>query len=101
MDLILASVEGHSRCMGKQKVVSDHVRLGRGIAMCAGDAGVEPEWIGAAAWREVALVIAADGLDVGLVHRAPVLHPVAEAPEAHVCICSEIITALHCFTGSD
>ena len=48
---------------------------------------------GAAARREVALVVASEGLDVGLVHRAPALHPVAEAPEAHVCECSEIIAA--------
>lgn len=37
------------------------------------------------------MVVAADGLDVGLVHRDPVLHPVAEAPEAHVCVRGEII----------
>lgn len=39
------------------------------------------------------MVVAADGLDVGLVHRDPVLHPVAEAPEAHVCVRGEIIAA--------
>jgi hypothetical protein len=25
-----------------------------------------------------------------------VLHPVAEAPEAHVCVCSEIVAAIAC-----
>lgn len=70
--------------MREQKVVGDGVRLRRGVAVDAGDA--QSKRVGAAARREVALVVAADGLDVGLVHRDPVLHPVAEAPEAHVCM---------------
>jgi hypothetical protein len=48
--------------MGEQEVVGDDVRLRRGVATGAGDA--KPEWVGAAAWREVALVVAAEGLDV-------------------------------------
>lgn len=92
LTLVLASVEGDSRRVGEQEVVGDDVRLRRGVAVGAGDAG-ESEWGGAAARREVALVVAAEGLDVGLVHRDPVLHPVAKAPEAHVCVCREIIAA--------
>lgn len=77
--------------MREQKVVGDGVRLRRGVAVGAGDA--QSKRVGAAARREVALVVAADGLDVGLVHRDPVLHPVAEAPEAHVCVSGKIIAA--------
>lgn len=77
--------------MREQEVVGDGVRLRRGVAVGAGDA--QSKRVGAAARREVALVVAADGLDVGLVHRDPVLHPVAEAPEAHVCVRGEIIAA--------
>lgn len=77
--------------MREQEVVGDGVRLRRGVAVGAGDA--QSKRVGAAARREVALVVAADGLDVGLVHRDPVLHPVAEAPEAHVCVRGEVFAA--------
>lgn len=84
--------------MREQKVVSDDVRLRGGIAMGAGG-DADAKRVGAAARREVALVVAAEGLDVGLVHRDPVLHPVAEAPEAHVCVRSEIIAASCVYTN--
>jgi len=70
-------------------VVADDVGLHAGVARGA----VDPERRGAAARREGAVVVGRDGDHVRLVHGRPVLHPVAELPEAHVRVRREVLPA--------
>ena len=66
--------------MCKQKMVSGYVRLRRGVPSGA----VHAEGIGAAPWRQHAVVKATYSLDVGLAYGDPMLHPVPKALEAGV-----------------
>jgi hypothetical protein len=76
--------------MCKQKMVRYNVWLcGRVTVVATEDA----EWEWASARWEDALIVSANRLDVWLIDSAPVLHPVAKVLEAHICICSVVISA--------
>ena len=89
LSLVPVSVQGHCTRVHKQAVVRRYVWLHGGVAFLAAEAEGE----GAPPRRQDSLVVPADRLDVGLVDGAPVLDPVAEVAEAHVCVRREVLSA--------
>jgi hypothetical protein len=89
--LVLVPVQGHCRGVRKEEVVRGDVRLRRRVTTGA----VLAEGIGAAPRRLGSVVVAADGLNVGLVDGDPVLHPVPEVLEADFRKCSVVFSATH------
>jgi len=89
--LVLVPVQGHCGGVCEEEVVRGDVRLRRRVAAGA----VLAEGIGAAPRRLGSVVVAADGLYVGLVDGDPVLHPVPEVLEAGFCKRGVIFSATH------
>ena len=75
--------------MCKQKMVSYYVGLSGRVAIVATDA----EGGGASLWWKESYIVSANGLNVWLIHSAPVFHPVAKVLEAHICIRRVVISA--------